>query len=1039
MTLIFYDLTNTKQLAQLELLEKDSYLTEKLNDTDRLTCSLIANNCINLPIGTRTTYNGADYFLLSEPQVTLINTQDYKIEADLESVGGLLKRAVLANPIDERIVFDYTAPPAEHLKMIVNSANKREIIQGIKWTAGDANVPTNDIHVKYDSLTIFQAIAALAGKLETEFRITDTTIAIGRLKDAKTAPVELSYGKDNGLLSGIERRQYNEEQAPTRLYVQGSERNMKGGRLTLRKNTFYKNKNGLLFEGIPSVKDPNDWFVSDKDGKSVRIYNDLQDIMQRKRTLYTDGTYQNDTIYPSRIGTISEVIKSGKNFYFTDTANTIDYSACTIPGQQPSIIFQSGNLAGREFDAVYLPGAKRFGIVAKEEDNTTLPNDTLCPQKGDKYIVLNINLPQEYIDSAADRLTRDAILHLIKLQEQRYSYKAQLDPVYVYAFADEVAIKLKVGRFVKISDPQIAIGDPYVQIASKRTFFDYRIPQEILLSNEVEHKSIFDEIAQSIDTVKEASGNAAVRITDVSKSLANKAGKDELAQYTPLAQYTNERNQITNSIEGKADKAQLNELGRSLSSAIDKKASKEDLTSLQEYTSYNVNYLKACDLSVADRKKFADLASSFNTLTIQREDAGGKKKEILQGLSLNNFIELSNSAGQVTAYIGGGGSKDAVLMAGITDNHDLTDPKPKEQVAIYQNGTGHFGNLYFGGDRIDFKERENDDPKLSILMKEAEFIEKLLRRSRYDHTENSPEEKITLDSNRKQFSFSITVPNDDTRLDIAIGHILCEVYSNTNESKGFRELRVLLDKEILGRWRGSISYSMIPNEFGGVGRLETNYTPTEARNLRYTRYVTSGTHTLSIVIYTAQNGADIGNNQALIENVSMRGFYDAGIQQSVISKSGARFFGGADRYIDVDYRIFPRGGGFNPYLLRVKGNILFDSLTLENPLDAPGCVLAGGEVDSNGQVTNSFGKYKNKVGAYSPQTDFDYNTKRYTIYHSIGNTKYIPIVTSRSSAWADLPRVMSVDRNSFTIAFINETNKVSDWRQPFIYTCYKAD
>ena len=1036
MTLTFYDLTHTKQLAQLELLEKDSYLTEKLNDTDRLTCSLIANNCINLPIGTRTTYNGADYFLLSEPQVTLINTQDYKIEADLESVGGLLKRAVLANPIDERIVFDYTAPPAEHLKMIVDSANKREIIQDIKWTAGDANVPTNDIHVKYDSLTIFQAIAALAGKLETEFRITDTTIAIGRLKDAKTAPVELSYGKDNGLLSGIERRQYNEEQAPTRLYVQGSERNMKGGRLTLRKNTFYKNKNGLLFEGIPSVKDPNDWFVTDKDGKSVRIYNDLQDIMQRKRTLYTDGTYQNDTIYPSRIGTISEVIKSGKNFYFTDTANTIDYSACTIPGQQPSIIFQSGNLAGREFEAAYLPGAKRFGLVTKEEDNTTLPNDTLCPQKGDKYIVLNINLPQEYIDSAADRLTRDAITHLIKLQEQRYSYKAQLDPVYVYAFTDEVATKLKVGRFVKISDPQIAIGDPYVQIASKRTFFDYRIPQEILLSNEVEHKSIFDEIAQSIDTVKEASGNAAVRITDVSKSLANKAGKDELAQYTPLKQYTNERKQITDSIDSKADKVQLNELGRSLSSAIDKKASQEDLTSLQEYTSYNVNYLKACDLSVADRKKFADLASSFNTLTIQKEVAGGQKREILQGLSLNNFIELSNSSGQVTAYIGGGGSKDAVLMAGITDTHDLTDPKPKEQVAIYQNGTGHFGNLYFGGDRIDFKERENDDPKLSILMKEAEFIETLLRKSRYDHTENSPENPIILNKDRKQFSFSITVPNDDTRLDIAIGHILCEVYSNMDESKGFRELRVLLDQEVLGRWSGSISYTITPNPFGGGFNHETHYTPTEVNNLHYTRYVASGTHKLSIVIYCTKD-VNIESNTARIKDVSMRGFFDAGIQQSLISKSGARFFGSADRYIDVDYRIFPRGGGFNPYLLRVKGSILFDSLTLENPLDAPGCVLAGGRVE-DGYVRASFGKYKKTRNGGSPKAEFNNSTKVYTIYHSIGNTNYTPIVTSCAGAWADVPQVTDVSAYSFGIKFINHNNESSvGWN--FNYVCYKGD
>lgn len=185
---------------------------------------------------------------------------------------------------------------------------------------------------------------------------------------------------------------------------------------------------------------------------------------------------------------------------------------------------------------------------------------------------------------------------------------------------------------------------------------------------------------------------------------------------------------------------------------------------------------------------------------------------------------------------------------------------------------------------------------------------------------------------------SITVPSDDTRLDIAIGHILCEVYSNVDESKGFRELRVLLDQEVLGRWRGSVSYSMTPNEFGGVGRLETYYNPTEVNNLRYTRYVTSGTHTLSIVIYSEGAVADMNIKapNALIENVSMRGFYDAGIQQSVISKSGVRFFGSADRYIDVDYRIFIPGGGFNPSLLRVKGGARIDRLP---PGSRPGSTI----------------------------------------------------------------------------------------------------
>ena len=47
-----------------------------------------------------------------------------------------------------------------------------------------------------------------------------------------------------------------------------------------------------------------------------------------------------------------------------------------------------------------------------------------------------------------------------------------------------------------------------------------------------------------------------------------------------------------------------------------------------------------------------------------------------------------------------------------------------------------------------------------------------------------------------------------------------------------------------------------------------------------------------------------------------------------------------------------------------------DSLTLEQPLDAPGCVLAGGEVNSSGSVIKSFGKYKKKVGDSAPRTTY---------------------------------------------------------------------
>ena len=529
-----------------------------------------------------------------------------------------------------------------------------------------------------------------------------------------------------------------------------------------------------------------------------------------------------------------------------------------------------------------------------------------------------------------------------------------------------------------------------------------------------------DKAAQDekIDTAKRVADNAYQLVGDK----ADKTELDKYAKLTALAEYAKQtelataKQEVNSALVGKADKETLHEMYRDLSRAdsvletsLHKKADKTDL------------------LSIEERKKLADLSSSFNSL----RTADQKR---LQGLSLNNFIELSNAAGQVTAYISGGGSKDAVLMAGITN---YGTARQRDKVAIYPNGVGHFGNLYFGGDRIDFKEQENDDPKLSILMKDAEFIERLLRKSRYDHTENSPEEEITLDKDRKQFSFSITVPNDDTRLDIAIGHILCEVYSETDDSQPSRELRVLLDQEVLGRWRGSISYSMTPNPFGGGFTHETNYNPTEVNNLRYTRYVSSGTHTLSIVIYTAQN-VDIGRDtQALIKDVSMRGFYDAGIQQSLISKSGVRFFGSADRYLDVDYRFLPSGGGVNPFLLRVKGSARIDYLTLENPIDAPGCVLAGGSVTWGGTINNSFGKYKNERGTQAPNAYYNSSRKVFVVNHSISNTKYVPMITSTAGSWADLPQVVAVNAYSFEVAFINGNNERNQWS--FNYTCFKAD
>ena len=114
-----------------------------------------------------------------------------------------------------------------------------------------------------------------------------------------------------------------------------------------------------------------------------------------------------------------------------------------------------------------------------------------------------------------------------------------------------------------------------------------------------------------------------------------------------------------------------------------------------------------------------------------------------------------------------------------------------------------------------------------------------------------------------------------------------------------------------------------------------------------------------------------------------------------------------------------------------------DSLTLEQPLDAPGCVLAGGSVE-NSYVRASFGKYKRQRNGSEPRARFDSSEKIYSVFHSIGNTNYTPIVTSCAGQWGDVPQVIGVYEYRFDVRFINYNNEFSvGWN--FNYVCYKGD
>ena len=420
-----------------------------------------------------------------------------------------------------------------------------------------------------------------------------------------------------------------------------------------------------------------------------------------------------------------------------------------------------------------------------------------------------------------------------------------------------------------------------------------------------------------------------------------------------------------------------------------------------------------------------DLGYLTNSLQVLRS-----ANDTLEGLALQRLIALSGDNQTVSAYLASQ-PMDAVLKAGITD---FGKPTEREQVAINHNGTGHFGNLYFAGNQIDFRTSWDTAPYLSIGAEEATFIETFLAQARIVDTPVSVG-SLDLTVSNAGYQRTISVANDGTRLTISLEKINVAVY-------GSSKLRLTLDGDTLAEWRGSAKYTDTSGRDEAGGSYKIEYTPYEASNLSYERVVKAGNHTVRLEIVAPRNG------NATVNGLRVRRRYDTGAQQSALTQSGLRLFASPDRYFDVDYRksvLYSAPNRLstwqsNPYLVRIKGGAKVDKLTADE-VDAPGVPLCGASFNEQGGQEKAFGKYVNRQGqaraqaVYYPSGDF------YRVYHSIGNTNYIPtlqIVGDRGNDinWNLSARIYAVNANDFAVRIL--TNNDNPTKHAFSYVAFKT-
>ena len=365
------------------------------------------------------------------------------------------------------------------------------------WTVGDC-VDGVETLIAYDHDFCIAALQKQASQFNTEYEFIGKRVSLKKVEYNKSAPLPLSYGRGNGFKSGVGRSNTGDTPPIEILFVQGgtdnidpskygsSELKLPAGQTLAYDGEHFENEAGFVKANARN-------YVVDESGLSIRRYD-------KQLSSLAEDSLDCSEIYPKRVGTVSSVavVDAGNNFYdIIDTSipSTLNYEECLIEGETMTIIFQSGMLAGREFEVKYYheavknKAARRFEIVPAELDGQTMPNATFAPKAGDKYAVFKCMLPDSYIrddetkTGASWDMFRAAVKYLFDNEEQKFTFTGELDGIWSKKDWLNIGGRIKLGGYILFSDEQFQKDGVLVRITGVKDYINKPYSPVIELSN----------------------------------------------------------------------------------------------------------------------------------------------------------------------------------------------------------------------------------------------------------------------------------------------------------------------------------------------------------------------------------------------------------------------------------------------------------------------------------------------------------------------------------------------------------------------------
>lgn len=516
------------------LITKDAVSHEELMTSDYIQLSWNDDKTIVLPAGAYIIYQDEKYSLI-EPYLPLReNEAEYKYTPQFHSrimIWDKIPVPLYTYESDGLTIksremdWDFTGSPADAMYM-VKQAIKNET--GEDWTIQLSESLPATITISSQSTSIFSNLNNIAEECETEWWTDKKTNTIYLSECKYGTPIKLIVGENVSVPSVSE----SKDGYYTRFYAFGSTRNITQEYDSGQATNHIANKR----LGLDPTKYPGGFKDIKGHFENGVFTSDLMPGEIFIKTLFFDKIFPSSKLTISDVrarlkyrldnngnkikigGTDDEPVYEQYAIWYFQIENFIFDKESIIDGKNLSVSFESGQLAGRDFELKYYDKPEKkndeadvttfeiktgdYEIIIDESTRNIIPGlSYIIPQNGDQIILFNIIMPSEYVSSAQNELEKELDKAISDASKDNNSYEVESYPESFYEHSYDTHLGQEVNFYNgdNILNSRILMVEKHLDFQYEQTI---RIGNEHIKGNTQELKEEVANVNQNIDIIK---------------------------------------------------------------------------------------------------------------------------------------------------------------------------------------------------------------------------------------------------------------------------------------------------------------------------------------------------------------------------------------------------------------------------------------------------------------------------------------------------------------------------------------------------------